>query len=343
MKHLWLTFLGAATLAAVLPWWLGVAPGWAALVCACGTVPVGTYVVRQLLRRVERDTVAIATRWIDGVSPSTHWWPESRQVDRAMRSVLGSLESDAADRKNALELSERGAKVEAEYLRSLSHELRTPLNAIAGFVHVLSSEMDGPLSPSQREDVNAIEKAAQRLNELIEDVISLVQMQSPAFELKREEVNVREIISEVKKELEGINRKSDVQIKSLIETQAVTVNADPRRLRQMLVNLGTNALKFTRTGSVTLAATETPLGVELSVTDTGQGIEESKLEALFEPFERNTRWRRNPDGSGLGLFIVQKLAKLHGAKLTASSKVNRGSCFAITFPIRRRGHNPYPS
>jgi len=243
-------------------------------------------------------------------------------------SLRESLEGHRRARRSA----EQAEAYETEFLATVSHELRTPLNAILGFSMVLLDGIDGPLSDGQREDVQTIHASGEHLRDLVDEVLDLAAMQSGRFRLEIASVDVAPVVKEVARLLRGQLRGKPVRIEASVPPELPAVAADPRRLRQILVNLGTNALKFTDEGAVTLEAAETGDGVRLSVRDTGSGIRRDELATIFEEFTQVGDVRRKSQGSGLGLAICKRLLDLHDGRIEVESVVGEGSVFHVHLP-----------
>jgi signal transduction histidine kinase len=274
-----------------------------------------------------------STSLSDDVSAGAAPQPDSRgdlaiAVGRFRRALAASLD----ERRTARERAELLESYEAEFLRSLSHELRTPLNAILGFTQVLLDEIDGPLTPDQREDIQTIRDSGAHLKELVDDVLDLAAMQGGRFELEMKRIDVRPIVREVARILEGQRRQKPIDIEVEIADEPLEVDVDPKRLRQILMNLGTNAMKFTESGSVRLFASREGERVRLSVRDTGLGISRSDVAAIFEEFKQVGDVRRKSQGSGLGLAIVKQLVARQNGTIDVESVVGVGSIFHVDFP-----------
>lgn len=280
------------------------------------------------------------------------WTRERPQVEEEPRTLLraqgvsGEL-VDAVHRfderldewltrhRTARRRAEQVERYESEFLSTVSHELRTPLNSILGFSQVLLEEIDGPLTPGQREDVETIRASGHHLRELVDDVLDLAHIESGLFTLERRAVEVAPVIREAARLLEAQRRGRPVTIDTRVEDGVSTVDADPKRLRQIVMNLATNALKFTERGSVVLEATVADDRVRIAVRDTGPGIPRGEIAALFEEFTHARSALRKRQGAGLGLAICKRLVDLHGGRIEVDSAVGEGSTFALFLPPGR--------
>lgn len=233
---------------------------------------------------------------------------------------------------------ERADAAKGAFLQAVSHELRNPLNSILGFADVLLSEIDGPLTAEQREDLRIIHTAGRHLVALFNDVLDLSAAASDLLRLERVDVDVGALLDEVAAELRGQRQGKRVEVKVEIERPLPTIRADPKRLRQIIENLGSNALKFTDEGEVCLGALTDGGRVIIRVRDTGVGISPEDRELIFAEFgqvverQRSRRGRRG-GGAGLGLAIAKTLAELHGGMISVASEPGVGSTFDVSLPI----------
>jgi signal transduction histidine kinase len=226
---------------------------------------------------------------------------------------------------------------ETEFLTTVSHELRTPLNRILGFSQVLIEEIDGALNSDQREDVEAIRTSGEHLKSLVDEVLDLAAMQSGRFELHRQQVQVGPLIEETVRQLFAQVKERDLHIEAKVPPNLTAVDADPKRLHQILSNLGTNALKFTERGSIVFEATEDEDSVTMLVRDTGVGIAEDELAGLFGEFIQAGKKDPRRRGAGLGLAITKRLTELHGGSVSVHSRLGEGSVFGVTLPKWKEG------
>ncbi|MFO0683318.1 MAG: HAMP domain-containing sensor histidine kinase [Sandaracinus sp.] len=225
------------------------------------------------------------------------------------------------------------------YIAAVSHELRTPLNAILGFTQVLLSEIDGPLSPPQREDVVAIHEAGVHLKALVDEVIGESAGAPDARTIGP--VEVEPLVRELGRGLEAQLRGRPITLRIHVEADLPTPIGDPRRMRQLLWNLGTNAVRYTDRGEIAVSVARDGEQLRFSVRDTGRGIAASDLERIFAPGERVERQavaratRAKPtEGWGLGLAIAQEMAEFHQGRIEVESVLGQGSTFSFVMPAR---------
>ncbi len=226
--------------------------------------------------------------------------------------------------------AETAGRFREEFVAAVRHELKTPLNAILGFTQVLLDEIDGPLTPQQREDVTAIRQAGLYLSELVDAVLEeWVPDRAPPLAMRL--VDLAMLTREVARLLEGQTVGKDVAIHVDVAADAPRPLGDARRLRQVLINLGTNALRATSRGEVTLSVTADPEGVRITVRDTGTGIPADALPKLFDEFVQVGSERRG--GTGLGLALTRDLVDWHEGRIEVESQLGEGSAFHVILPL----------
>ncbi|MDM9380591.1 PAS domain S-box protein [Chlorogloeopsis sp. ULAP01] len=231
------------------------------------------------------------------------------------------------------EAAEAGSRAKSEFLATMSHELRTPLNAIMGLSQLLQQEMAGCLNDKQKEYINCIYSSGEHLLALINDILDLSKVEAGKEELLLSELPVQELCAHVVSTVRDRAEKKGLQLITEIDKQADICIADERRIKQMLLNLFTNAIKFTPAGRVSLEVRKISLGITFTVSDTGIGIAPSHFKFLFEPFKQlDSRLSRQYEGTGLGLALTRKLARLHGGDVTVESTLGKGSRFTIFLP-----------
>lgn len=236
----------------------------------------------------------------------------------------------------------------------MSHELRTPLNAILGLTEALQDQILGDLAPRQLKALDTIEKSGRHLLELINDILDLAKISSGKMELLLATVSVKSLCESSLVFVKQQAFKKQIQLTSDILDTITTITVDELRIKQVLINLLTNAIKFTpEGGQVTLKVTVKPipnseaaleperssnsLVILLQVIDTGIGISPTDLAKLFQPFTQiDSSLNRKHMGTGLGLAMVQQIAELHGGWVKVDSQPNQGSCFTVALPY----HSP---
>jgi signal transduction histidine kinase len=216
------------------------------------------------------------------------------------------------------------------FLAALSHELRTPLNAILGFADVLLAEVDGPLDPDARENLQVIRSSGEHLRALIDDILDLSALESGELRLSSREIDVLPIAQEVVREA-GVAAGAKGLRLELVGSPALAF-ADPRRVRQIIGNVVGNAVKFTSQGGVSVRVDPRDGGVSIAIADTGPGIAPKDHEAIFREFFQTGDVRRQRAGTGLGLAITRRLVQMHRGFIDLKSQLGRGSLFTIVLP-----------
>jgi cell cycle sensor histidine kinase DivJ len=222
----------------------------------------------------------------------------------------------------------------SRFLANMSHELRTPLNAIMGFSDIMRQRLFGPMSDRYAEYADLIHDAGAHLLELINDVLDMSKIEAERFELARESFDAREAAGAVIRLMRGQAERAGVILRGVLPPEPLEVEADRRAIKQIALNLVSNALKFTpRNGSVTLTVQALDDALEIVVSDTGVGIAPDDLARLGRPFEQAGDAAQRAAGSGLGLSLVRAFAKLHGGEMHIESSVGEGTTVTVRMPV----------
>lgn len=230
-------------------------------------------------------------------------------------------------------LSDAANRAKSEFLSNISHELRTPLTGVLGFSSILLEQIFGPLNAKQKQYVEGIHACGKHLLDLINDLLDLTKIEAGKEELTLETALVEEVGQACLSLFQERCIQRGLQLSLAIAPDVSTCIADQRRLKQILVNLLSNAVKFTKSGSITLKIEQTPEETIFSVIDTGIGIALEDQAYIFQPFHQvDSGLDRKYEGSGLGLALSRKLARLHGGDITLHSELGRGSCFTLHLP-----------
>lgn len=266
--------------------------------------------------------------------------------DLAVLQILADQVAIAIDNARSYDLSQQAVqemrevdRVKSQFLANMSHELRTPLNSIIGFSRVILKGIDGPVTDPQQQDLSAIYNSGQHLLGLINDVLDLAKIEAGKMELAFDEVNLIDIIASVMSTASGLVKDKPIKLVRNIKGELPPVRADAIRVRQILLNLFSNAAKFTEEGEITVSASveNGPAGqpeILISVTDTGPGISQEDQDKLFQAFSQvDASPTRKTGGSGLGLSISQQLVQLHGGRIGIHSSLGKGSTFYFTLPV----------
>ncbi len=218
----------------------------------------------------------------------------------------------------------------------MSHALRTPLNSIIGFSRVMLKGIDGPLTELQQADLTSIYNSGQHLLNLINSILDMSKIEAGNMELVFDEVLLHDIFHSVVATARGLLKDRPIELRTEIPDDLPTVWADGQRIRQVLINLVSNAAKFTERGYVALKVETDPEFVTIRVIDTGIGIEPEAQRRLFIPFQQvDASTSRRAGGTGLGLVICRSFVEMHGGRIWVESEPGKGSTFSFTLPIHR--------
>ena len=230
---------------------------------------------------------------------------------------------------------EAASRHKSEFLANMSHELRTPLNAIIGFSEVLLERLFGDLNTKQADYLQDILSSGKHQLALVNDILDLSKVESGKLELDLVEVSIVDTIMSGITLVRERATKRGVSLETEIAVELPPIEADARKLKQVIVNLLTNAVKFTPAGGIVTARASTLNGeVVISVIDTGVGIASGDQARIFEEFEQ-TRHGKNEEGTGLGLTLTKRLVELHGGRIWVESEVGIGSTFSFSLPVHR--------
>lgn len=264
--------------------------------------------------------------------------PASLAIALTIVPLLGLLLWELTTSHRAL-IQEHAAHVaKSAYLADMSHELRTPLNAIIGFSELIRDEVMGPCgNPKYREFAHDIHEASTHLLHMINDVLELSKIEAGRLELNERDTDLKIVALSCQRLLQEQARRAGLQLTVDTPPSLPEVYCDPVKVKQVLLNLIGNAIKFThRGGCISVRAYPSDGRVAISVSDNGVGIPASEISKVLTPFAQaaHTRLMTN-DGTGLGLPLSKRLMELHGGELTLQSDVGVGTCVTVTFPAER--------
>ena len=270
-----------------------------------------------------------------------------QEKDASLRAMLGEREVALEEKTLAIERLrvqsaelarqgvelERANRVKTEFLATMSHELRTPLNAILGFADLLTRSPREALSPRARESLERIRRNGQHLLAIINDVLDLAKVEAGRVDIRPACVDLGQLARACVAEIDPLRSGDDVELTAEAPDEPVEVVTDPQRVRQILVNLLSNALKFTERGRVVLRVSPEADHVVLAVIDTGIGIPEQAMGELFRSFQQlDAGDGRRYEGTGIGLALSRRLARALGGDIAVSSTLGAGSTFALRLP-----------
>ncbi|MFT4037793.1 MAG: PAS domain S-box protein [Thermomicrobiales bacterium] len=263
------------------------------------------------------------------------WDPEGRLLG------ISGIARDISDRiaaerevRAALDAAQAGERAKGLFLAMMSHELRTPLQAVLGYADFLQSGRQGPLSADQLEDIGYIHQGASRMVHLIEQMLDLSRMEAGRLDLKQEAVDLRQVLEAVRQDIAPQAEARGLALRVSAPERLPAALGDAERVRQIVLNLAGNAVKFTEAGEVGLWARAGDGVVAVAVEDTGIGIAAGEVGRIFEEFRQvDSTLSRRHGGAGLGLAIAQRLAAQMGGAITVASEPGVGSTFTLTLPV----------
>ncbi len=234
---------------------------------------------------------------------------------------------------------EQASALKSQFLANMSHEFRTPLNAILGYTHMLLNNVSGQVTDPQRKSLGRIDSNARHLLALINDILDITRIEAGRMPLNVAKFAVPDLITEVMAELEPIIRRSSLSVTSRMRGRLPPIRSDRQKVKQIVLNLLSNALKFTPAGSVTISASYDRRGetITMAVCDTGVGIAAEDQARVFEDFRQlDSSPARGYGGTGLGLSICRRLASMLGGSIELESEVGKGSTFTLRLPVKGR-------
>ena len=264
---------------------------------------------------------------------------ELEEKREALEQLNGQLTASNAELNEANARLREIAEAREEFLALTTHDLRSPLTVISGVISFFTSGRLGELSPEQKNMVGMMERNTQNLIELVNDLLDAAKLESGSLQLELAPTDVRALIHEICEPLEPLAREKGITLTEDVPAKLPPVRADRAKLRRVIVNLLSNALKFTpKGGRVTVRVEESGAGVRVSVADTGIGIAAADIPLLFDKYEQaRHRATRGEKGTGLGLYITRQLVELHGGRIHVESEVGHGSTFSFTIPMASNG------
>ncbi|MBE9115677.1 response regulator [Lusitaniella coriacea LEGE 07157] len=255
-----------------------------------------------------------------------------RRLQQQLQQQNQQLQEEIKERRKAEKAAAAASKAKSEFLANMSHELRTPLNIILGFAKLMNR--DASLSLEQHENLQTINRSGEHLLELISDILELSKIESGIISLDEKDFDLYHLLDNLEEMFLVATENKEIELRFSIASDVPQyIKADEKKLRSCLINLLSNALKFTPAGYIKLRVSacreSEPFHILFEVEDTGVGIDRADLENVFDAFVQAQAGRQSAEGTGLGLSITRKFAQLMGGDITANSAIDRGSTFKL--------------
>ncbi len=278
--------------------------------------------------------------WPDG---TVKWVHEKGNVIRNQKGeairMLGVIIDIDQIKQTQLQL-EQASRAKSEFLSSMSHELRTPLNAILGFAQLLQSDMDSPLNEDQQESVMHIYQSGQHLLDLINDILELSRIEAKKLEISHDIINIQKVMQACLPILKSLAEKKSITLE-LLSDDKIYIVGDTTRLKQVIINLASNGIKYNKpNGHVSIRYETLTDTLKIIIQDTGIGIPKSKQAAVFQAFERLGQETSNIEGTGIGLVITKELVEAMDGNIGFESEEGKGSTFWIEMPLANQSDLP---
>jgi len=303
---------------------------------------------RKSLRK-ESDEINILYSGIDDMLKEIHVREIQRdKAEDKLRKHRENLEETVKERTKDLEaktgeLEQANIKLlevdqlKSMFIASMSHELRTPLNSIIGFTGIILMGMTGELKEEQKKQLTMVKNSANHLLDLVNDIIDMSKIEAGKAEIKIDELDIARVLKEITDSFQVTVKEKDIKM-PIRMPKRLKVISDKRRIQQIVMNLMSNAIKFTDEGEIEIRVKEENGMVKVSVKDTGPGIKQEDMDRLFKTFSRiHAEGEEYKEGTGLGLHLSRKIADLLGGEISAESEFGKGSTFTFSLPLKYKG------
>ena len=265
---------------------------------------------------------------------------EFNEMAAHLNEAYRGLEHKVAERTQELTFANHklaeASKLKSQFLANVNHELRTPLSSIIGYARLLQRETQGQIGPLQREDLQDLLRNAERLLGLIDSLLDFAKIEAGKIETVVKPVKIDQMIRRAVATVEPM-LNNDVHLISDVPANIASLYSDPEKLRQILLNLLGNAVKFTDHGEIRISASQENGNFKLTIADTGIGIDQADISRIFDEFDRGMLASNGTyPGTGLGLAIVARLVAALGGRVAVESEVGKGSTFTVTLPVQTR-------
>lgn len=259
---------------------------------------------------------------------------EIEEMGRGFDEMVGALAERTKELEEVGEIARQASRAKSNFIATMSHELRTPLNAVLGHLQLLEMEIHGPVTEAQIRALGRIGTASRHLRGLIDEVLSFARLEAGKVEVQTSEVDLTSLAVEVAAMIEPLALEKDLAFTAPPPDAPEIVVTDPDKVRQILINLAGNAVKFTDGGEVGISVRRHDAEVEIRVSDTGSGISAEDEARLFRPFEQlESGLARSHGGTGLGLYLSGEYARVIGGRIEVETEPGRGSVFSLFIPV----------
>ncbi|RIA55587.1 PAS domain-containing hybrid sensor histidine kinase/response regulator [Dichotomicrobium thermohalophilum] len=289
------------------------------------------WIQRQLELRKSGPVVETVVRFTDGrwMLRRDRRTPQGEMI--GIRSDITAFKQHEAELKKAHAEAEAANRAKSEFVATISHELRTPINGIMGFAQLMLMD---ELTEKQRERAEIVKSSSEHLLELVNDLLDLSRITSGSLKLETQPFVVAQLVDETIRLLKPMASEKGLELLATVDLPPrAQITADPGRIKQILINLIANAIKFTAEGQVALRVSQTAEGIAFAVADTGPGLRAEEKAAVFDRFARSGKGSSSPEGAGLGLAITKGLVELMDGEITVQSEVGVGSVFRVYLPL----------
>ncbi|HOW81536.1 MAG TPA: ATP-binding protein [Spirochaetota bacterium] len=259
---------------------------------------------------------------------------ELKEINEAMEQRIVERTAELAE---AMERAQDADRLKSAFLATMSHELRTPLNSIIGFTGIILQGLAGPLNNEQIKQLSMVQKSANHLLSLINDILDISKIEAGEIEIKSELFDMRAAVENSLRTVIPQVEKKGLALEAAIDSEVGMIKSDRRRIEQVLINLIGNAVKFTEHGTIRVECKIEKACLITKVSDTGSGIEAAEIDKLFLPFRQiDTGLARRHEGTGLGLSICKKLIEMLGGTISVKSEPGKGSVFTFRLPLQSK-------
>ncbi len=307
------------------------------------TVPVEAISGKVVSKHGEDTAVVTILHDLTEAVEKQHLYEQVKRHSEELREKVREATAELAEqnellRRQAFQL-EQASAAKSQFLANVSHELRTPLNAIIGYTHLLLEGVSGELNRPQRDKLGRLDSNARHLLSIINDLLDLARIESGKLSVQLEPVDLQELIDEVMTEVEPLIDRTTLAVTRHVPSEVPGLHTDRQKVKQIVLNLLSNALKFTPQGSVAIrldCEVDTDW-ISISVTDTGIGISDENQRTIFEAFQQaDSSYARRQGGTGLGLTICRRLASILDGQINLVSRLGEGSTFTLVLPRQVR-------